>query len=196
MEIYKRSEKANPRFDELHLLIALKIVSDNTIVGRKRLMKELELGEGSTKTLLSKLKKEELITSSPNGHEITAKGKKFLLKNLPRGEEIRATELTLSDKNFAFLINEVNANIRGGVEQRDEAIKAGADCAVTLVFDGEKLRFPKEFELKVKNKDVFDEIKSKLHPQKGDFVVIGGGSTKIRALKGALVASKALKKDR
>ncbi len=61
MEIYKRSETSNPRFDELHLLIALKTISDNTVVGRKRLMEELELGEGSTKTILSKLKKEEMI---------------------------------------------------------------------------------------------------------------------------------------
>ncbi|MEE9150603.1 MAG: DUF4443 domain-containing protein, partial [Thermoplasmata archaeon] len=117
-----------------------------------------------------------------------------LEKNLPKGEEINAADLTLSDKNYAILIKDVNADISGGVEQRDEAIKAGADCAVTLVFDGEKLRFPKEFELKIENTDIFDEINSKLHPEKGNIVVIGGGKTKIRAIKGALAASKALKK--
>ncbi|MFQ5892556.1 MAG: DUF4443 domain-containing protein [Candidatus Methanofastidiosia archaeon] len=194
MEIYKKSEKANPRFDELHLIIALKIISDNKIVGRKRLMRELDLGEGSTRTILDKLKKEKLISSSPGGHKITKKGREVLRKNMPKGEEISASDLTLSDKNYAILMKDVLVDISNGIEQRDEAIKAGADCGVILVFDGEKLRFPKDFDLKLSHTDAIEEIMTKFRPDRGDIIVIGGGSNKIRAIKGALAASKALSK--
>ncbi|MFQ5974991.1 MAG: DUF4443 domain-containing protein [Candidatus Hydrothermarchaeales archaeon] len=192
MAIYKKSEKANPRFDELHLIIALKIISDKKTVGRKRLMEELDVGEGSTRTILDKLKKEKLISSSSKGHKITKKGRTVLKRNMPKGEEINATDLTLSDENFALLIKDVQIDIKSGIEQRDEAIKAGADCAVTLLFDGEKLRFPKDFELKLGHTDAIEEVLAKFHPKKGDIIVIGGGSNKINAIKGALAASKAL----
>ena len=194
MEIYQKSNKANPRFNELHLIIALKIISDNKTVGRKRLMKELELGEGSTKTILEKLKKEKLITSSPQGHKITKKGKSYISENLPTGKEISSRDLTLSKNNYAILIKETQAEIKSGIEQRDEAIKAGADCAVTMVYDGEKLRFPKDFEHKLEHTEALEEIKAKLRPEKGDIIVIGGGNNKINAIKGALATLKALKK--
>lgn len=192
MEIYRKSDKANPRFDELHLIIALKIISDNTTVGRKRLMEELDLGEGSTKTILSKLKKEELISSSPKGHKITEKGRNILTKNLPKSTEINAKDLTLSEQNYAILIKNIANHLSDGLKQRDEAIKAGADCAVTLVFDGEKLRFPKDFKHKLEHTAATEEIMKKLHPEKGDIIIIGGGRTKIKAIKGALAASNSL----
>jgi len=53
-----------PSFNEAQVIKALEIICAHGTVGRVRLSKELELGEGTTRTLLKHLKKERLIEGS------------------------------------------------------------------------------------------------------------------------------------
>lgn len=192
MDIFKRSEKANPRFTELHLMIALKVIAEDGAIGRKRLTEILRLGEGSVRTILNKLKGESLISSSQVGHVISEKGRKFLERNFPKGTKIAAAELTLSKENYAVLVEGASNKIVSGLEQRDEAIKVGADCAVTLVYEGRRLRFPKRVDLKGRYGKAIEEITSKFDLKEGDVIIIGGGSNIVKAIEGALAASKAI----
>ena len=84
-------------------------------------------------------------------------------------------------ENKASLIISHNASsrIRKGVEQRDTAIKAGADGAIILVYEDE-LRFPVSDISLPEFKDKFFDLK------KGDVVILGFADNYADAENGAI----------
>jgi DNA-binding PadR family transcriptional regulator len=192
--MFEKSEKANPRFTQLHLLITLKILEENAPIGRKRLIHILTLGEGSVRTILKKLKKEGLITSSKLGHRITGKGKNFLKTNFHVGGKVRVKGLTLGKEDYAILVKNAANKIKSGIEQRDEAIKVGAAGASTLIYDGKRLKLPGDLvDIKKEYPGVIEEISSKFPLEKGDIIIVGSGDTLTKAMEGALAAAKTLR---
>ncbi|MEW5995540.1 MAG: DUF4443 domain-containing protein, partial [Candidatus Zixiibacteriota bacterium] len=154
-----------------------------------RLVEKLGVGEGSTRTILNKLKVKRLITSSKGGHSITKNGLK-LLKTLPKYVRVDAGDLTVGKFDVAASVREAARRVKSGVEQRDEAIKAGADGATVLVFFKGKLRFP-DSSVEAEG-SVARRLIGALHPEEGDAVVIGSGRTIELAENGARCAARSL----
>ncbi len=180
-----------PRFSEIQVQMVLEYIAKHGRVGRKHIVKGLGIGEGSVRTILNQLKERGLITSSRGGHALTNEGKRLLGKPL---EFIRLDvgDLTVGKVNVATVVKGAASKVKRGIEQRDEAMKAGADGATVLVFKDGKLRFPDGF-AEVSRDTGLALIKA-LKPKEGDIVVIGAASDVIRAESGARAVVWALRK--
>ena len=67
-----------PSFAEAHVVMALEDIGNAGTVGRLKLSKDLQLGEGETRTLVRHLQKEGLIEISRTGISLSASGRKLL----------------------------------------------------------------------------------------------------------------------
>ncbi|MDI6826554.1 MAG: DUF4443 domain-containing protein [Candidatus Aenigmarchaeota archaeon] len=145
-------------------------------MGRLRLMKELGLGEATTKTLIKRLKDSRLIKSSTKGNLLTKRGNalvKKILEKISRPIEITANEYSVGKYSTAILVKNSSKKIKFGVEQRDEAIKIGASGATTLICENGRLIFPGC------NKDIGDleqVLREKFRIKDGDVIIIGSAS--------------------
>jgi len=75
-----------PTFDYVHIILSLFIFGENPAgIGRYRLKDELQIGSGTAKSLVKKLKDVSAFIVVPDegerkGHVLTAKGHKFFAK--------------------------------------------------------------------------------------------------------------------
>lgn len=179
-----------PRFAEVHVRRALELIAEHKTIGRKQLAQKLGIGEGSMRTILNQLKKQSLITSSRGGHSLTAKGRSALGKPL-EFVQINAGDLTVGDVDVATIVRGVAAKVKRGIEQRDEAIKAGADGATVLVFRAGKLQFPDGF-ARVE-KGLVESLIKTFTPREGDAIIIGTAQDLAKAEAGAGAAAQSLR---
>jgi len=160
--------------------------------------KELELGEGTTRTLLKHLKKGGLIEGSRRGITFSEYGKKLfsnLRSKISEGIDVPNSPLTVGPFNIAVLVRDMAHGVRRGVEQRDTAIKAGALGATTLIFSRSKLVMPSSEEDVFKGiSSIHDMLVSKLDPKENDVILIGSGENKKLAEIGAKMAALELLK--
>jgi len=184
----------SPLFTEAHVVKALEEINTQKGVGRLKLSKELQLGEGAARTLVKHLKNERLIEISKLGITLSEYGKRIfsdLRAVLSEQIEVPSSLLTVGLFNVAVLVRGRANAVKYGLEQRDVAIMAGAKGATTLVFSKNKLTMPS-----VREEDVFkgnltirNLLLSKLNPKEGDVIVIGSADEKIRAEFGAKMAA-------
>ena len=180
-----------PRFTELHVRQALELIAQQRRVSRKELGEKLGIGEGSTRTILNRLKRRGLVTSSRSGHALTAKGRRWLGKSF---EYVRvdAGDLTVGEVDVATIVRGAAKKVKRGIEQRDEAIKAGADGATVLIFKGGKLQFPYG-SLRI-GKELSSKLVEALKPRERDVILIGTARNIAGAEAGARAAARTLRK--
>lgn len=178
-----------PRFASIHVQMALDLIARQNRVGRKDISEKLGVGEGSVRTILNELKKNGLITSSRGGHSLTPKGKRALGQP-PEFVQVKMGDLAVGKVNVATIVRGAASKVKRGIEQRDEAIKAGADGATVLFFKEGRFSFPDRF-LEVPKATSEILIKA-LQPKEGDVVVIGTATDALRAEVGARAAALSL----
>ncbi len=153
-----QSSTIKPRFNIVHIILALFIFGEKKEgIGRYRLQKELVIGSGTAKSLITKLKeKTEFIETLSDsnirkGHILTEKGRRFLntiKEKIPIIEEGDASILKdiiiESQNNYLYycLIKNASNKLSNGIDQRDAAIKIGGIGATCLIYDGKDLIFP------------------------------------------------------
>ena len=106
--------------------------------GRQELAKELELGEGTVRTILNSLKSRNLLDSTKKGHYLSSKGNKLLEEILKGIIEVKDTSIKSiypNAKKVAVLIRNA-PSLKGLHKLRDIAVKNGADGALILKFKG------------------------------------------------------------
>jgi hypothetical protein len=91
--------------------------------------------------------------------------------NLFWGCSLPPLSITVGPFNYAVLIHGLASKVRGGIEQRDVAIIAGASGATTLVLDEQGLRMPGMME--PLEESVRNLILEELSPSPGDAIIIG-----------------------
>jgi DNA-binding transcriptional regulator LsrR (DeoR family) len=180
-----------PRFSETHVQMALDIISRQRRIGRKQVAAKLGIGEGSVRTILDYLKEKELITSSRGGHALTDKGRSLLGEPL-EFVQIEAGELAVGRASVATIVRDAAGKVKKGIEQRDEAIKAGAGGATVLVFKNGKLQFQGGF-AKI-GSETSEALTKALKPRDGDVVIIGAGDDLTAAEAGARAAALTLRR--
>ncbi|KPV63450.1 MAG: hypothetical protein AOA66_0926 [Candidatus Bathyarchaeota archaeon BA2] len=183
-----------PSFTEAHVIKALKIIGGREAVGRIRLSKELELGEGVTRTLVKHLKNEGIIEVSRSGIVLSEYGEKLfsdLGSRISEGVEVPPSPLTVGPFNIAVLVRDAAGVVKMGLEQRDTAIKAGALGATTLIFSRNRLTMPSMEKIDVFKgiSSIHEMLISKLNPKENDVIVIGSGENKRLAELGAKMAA-------
>ena len=205
-----------PTFDYVHIILSLFVFGENPSgIGRYRLKDELQIGSGTAKSLVKKLKDVSEFIVVPEegerkGHVLTAKGHKFLAKikkKIPLLEKADLTflkEIIIEPENinpYFCLVKNATKKIKNGIEQRDAAIKVNGSGATCLVYNGKDMIFPSKFEnnrneeqkkINQKTLKYFTSkiIKAKVLFEKDDVIIIGLGASpqisRLAALNAAL----------
>ena len=178
----------SPSFNEAHVLKAIEILGVEDI-GRKQLAIRLNLGEGMTRNLISRLQSLSLLLTSRKGMSLSEKGTSLLnsLNEKFTSCHFPVSQITVDEKNYAVLIRGGASGIKLGLEQRDEALMAGARGATTLIIGESEVVIPGTKEKIEKNIKKF--IEKEMHPKKGDVIIIGSSSDLHKAEIGAKAAA-------
>lgn len=167
----------NLSFNIAHIFKALQLIETRGHISRALLCEELNLGEGSIKTLVKHLKIENMIETSNAGTEMSDKGKKFfgeLLSSIPAECRIPKCSIALGKFNYAILLKQLSFAIKSGLEQRDAAIKMGAIGATTLLFRKGKFMMPAtDYDSLKKEPHIHRLLIEKLNPEDDDVIIIG-----------------------
>ncbi|MFH1328484.1 MAG: DUF4443 domain-containing protein [Candidatus Bathyarchaeota archaeon] len=188
----KAAPGPNLTFMEVHVLKAIELIEKMGQIGRVGLSKELNLGEGATRTLIKHLVNEKIVKVSILGCGLTDYGKKISadIKSKFLGEiNVPKNPITVSANNIAVLISGANKAVKMGLEQRDAAIKVGALGATTLIFSNNELTMPGTGENCFKSlSQIKDGLISGLNPKENDVIIIGSGDDPWKAELGAKAA--------
>ena len=176
-DLFKDLIDVRASYSPVHIVKLLFLLSENPM-GRFQLMKEMEMGEATIKTLVKRLKKNKLIKSSTKGNVLTEKGnellKKILMK-ISRPIQLAMNEYTVGKYNTAILVKNSSKKVKFGVEQRDEAIKIGADGATTLICSDNRLVFPG---CDRNIRELEKTLRKHFEIENEDVIIIGSGPTK------------------
>jgi len=211
----KELSELKPLFESLTIK-PLFIFGENPAgIGRYRLKDELQIGSGTAKSLVKKLKDVSAFIVVPDegerkGHVLTAKGHKFfakIKKKIPLLEKADLTflkDIIIEPENvnpYFCLVKNATKKIKNGIEQRDAAIKVNGSGATCLVYNGKDMIFPSKFvnnsseEQKKINKKTLKYFTSKIEKakvlfEKDDVIIIGLGESpqisRLAALNAAL----------
>jgi predicted transcriptional regulator len=213
------SATIKPTFEKVHVILALFIFEENREgIGRYRLQKDLSIGAGTAKSLITKLKENIgfiTVLSSENkrkGHVLTEKGLDFLKKMkhkiplIEKGDTFIFKDIIIESKeNFSYfcLVKKTSNKISNGIDQRDAAIKIGGIGATCLIFDGKSLIFPSqkfagnEEEKSVVDQKIFTYIQTQINRKNSqleekDVIIIGLGKNPQKARLATLNAALTL----
>jgi len=184
-----------PSYVKTDIIRAFLLIKEN--ISRNELVSKLGLGEGTIRTILDILKNKNLICSTKQGHSLTEEGNLFLKKT---EKSIVVKRLILEDfypklKKAVVLLKKADKNIKISFEQRDIAVKQGADGAVILKFDN-KLCIPDtNINFKKNYKKAYDEILKCFDFKKGDILIICFAESSRNAENGSLAIALSMSKE-
>ncbi len=182
-----------PSYKIPHILFCIMLIGKKSNgIGRYKIRNEMNLGEGSTKTLLNRLKDENIIKVDKNrqkGHIITKIGKKIFhdlekLISFPQELVNEENKFVVGKIAYYSIVDQeyIKNNLGFSIDQRDEAIKIGGTGATCLTFDGtNKFEFSDgvSITLPIEQEQLI----------KGDILIIGGGSSKGDAILATYAAA-------
>jgi predicted transcriptional regulator len=180
------------RFADYHVYRTLLLLSDGRRRGRKSLADSVNIGEGSMRTIIEFLRDKGYVDVKQTGIKISTKGMEFV-RNLPiRVERLDPSDISIAMRNVAVLVKNRADKVTLGIEQRDAAIKAGAEGATTIVVKGGKLLVPPDYLLDKEKPEIARGLRKLLSPGEGDIVIVGAAQEYNQAEDGALAAAFAL----
>jgi len=185
-------------FSMFHIFAALELMAKRPI-GRNKLAKKLNVGDGAVRTIISRLKDAGLIVTLREGCKLTSEGLsvwKSLEEVFPVRVEIERTQLTTSEYNYAFLVKNRGHKVKSGIEQRDAAIMGGAKRALVIVCKNGNLAIESVSDSIEKDfPDAARKILQALKPESNDVIIIAVADSPLKAKRGAFAASWVLLGD-
>lgn len=190
----------SPSFTTLHIVMALLVLGDKGNIGRKKFTEELGLGEGAVRTIINRLRRHSLAKVDRSGCSLTEKGRRLydvLRKSMDEFVELYGDMPWGYQYSIGVKVKNMAKFLKMGLEERDAAIRAGADAAMIITMQGGKLLMPGVSNLSEEQPSFASRIMSSFSPSEGDVIIIAGSENKIKALYGALAAAyELLKKGR
>ncbi|MEM2466797.1 MAG: DUF4443 domain-containing protein [Candidatus Bathyarchaeia archaeon] len=187
-----------PTFSILHVLRVIEIISEKPM-GRGKLAEELRIGEGAMRTIINRLKRAGLISTSRTGCQLTAKGLKLFdeyRKTLGKRAKLEEVKLMPAPFNSAILAKNCGNKVKSGIEQRDTAVRAGARGATTIIFKNGRLVIPSVCDdLSRDYPKIAEKLIALLQPEENDVIVVAGADTLELAEYGAAAAAWTLFED-
>jgi len=142
-------------------------------VSRAELMKNLELGEGTIRTILNLLKEKKLLKSNRPGHFLSKKGKerKEKIREKINGPKKLALKEYKGLKSCGLLIKKPSKK-KITLDLRDEAIRSGAYSAIMFLYDKD-LAIPfLDYKYKRENPEDYRKIIESFEFKKGNILII------------------------
>jgi predicted transcriptional regulator len=191
----KKAPGPSTTFTVFHIFYALELMAKETL-GRNKLAKKLNVGDGAVRTIISRLRNAGLIETSKEGCSLTKKGLEIwrqFEQVFPKRVEIQKSELSESEFNFAFLVKNSGQKVRSGIDQRDAAIIAGARKALVIVSKNGHLHIESVSDRIEKDyPKAASQILKQLAPEDNDVIIIAGADSALKAKRGAFAASWSL----
>ncbi len=178
-----------PAYTHAHVLKAFETIGDRRQVGRQQLAIILGLGEGTVRTMIKKIRGQNLVSVSKGGITLTKSGVELLseLRSCMVSIEVPETVVAFGSRNYATMVKQAAERVAIGVEQRDAAIKAGAEGATTLIFNGTRFNIPG---LAVAlDASLVSFMLDQLRPETNDVVIVGFADDQLSAEIGARTAA-------
>jgi hypothetical protein len=187
----------SPSFDRAEFVLAFLTIGANGTIGRAVLAKKAMLGEGAVRTVLKRLRSNGYAEATASGCRLSAAGAEAygsLKRKLSGPAPLGGSQLTVGRSQVAFVVRRGGHLVKGGIEQRDSAVRAGASGATTYVIKSEKFTMPagsldceQDFP-----SPVWEDLRTKLRPRDGDAVILCGSDDETSATLGALSAALTL----
>jgi hypothetical protein len=176
----------------VHVLEALIAIGKTGSVGRGKLGTVTGLGQGEVRTLIKRLKDNDLIVIEANGCALSKKGEREYAKIvslLAWSSPVDAKSLHIGMRCWAVAVSGAAKKVRYGIEQRDAAIKAGADGAFTAIFRTGRFSVPGEGTDCEKNgpEEPWTTVRT-AGLSDGDAVIVTGSHSDADSENGALAA--------
>jgi predicted transcriptional regulator len=176
-----------PKFGDYHVWKTLYCIIKYSPLGRKSLATHLNIGEGSTRTILSMLQEDGIVAINKTGVTLTKEGMDVWKTIRMDVHAMKVPEITIGRCDCAVRVPGMAGSVKFGCEERDIAIMNGALGATTLICSNNMLIFPGSYypvDQKVDNalRDHFDI-------RDGDAVIIGTASDEETAELGAVTAA-------
>lgn len=178
-----------PRFARFHLWKALWTLQRNSPMGRQRLTAILGLGEGSVRTIIGHLVSEGLVRADESGMRLTQEGRRRVEAAGLAVATVNARGLCVGDCDVAVIVRGKASRVRDGLRQRDEAVKAGAAGATTLVYRRGRIMMPPETDLDAEYPQISRQVRAAFPLREDDVIVIGSASDVRAAEDGAFAAA-------
>lgn len=169
-----------PNFTKLDVLRCFLRCNKN--IGRQELARELELGEGTIRTILDLLKSKTLLDSTKKGHFLSKKGNETLhqiFEQITLPKPITMQGIYPQLKKICVLLRNA-ANLKELYKLRDIAVKNRADGAIILRFDNKLYAPESDYKLD------YGELEHSFDFKKDDVLIITFSSDKRYAENGAL----------
>jgi len=188
---------APPKFREAHVNWVFWKIATNEPMGRKMIVQETGLGEGSIRTILDKLDEYGLVKSARSGRALSDEGKKVFqrMRQIIRIEKVGSLNLTGKRNNCLVLVRNSAKKVGSGMDQRDAAIVIGRSGASTMIVKKGELIMPSFNEGMNIDKEYSKDsqkIKKILDPEEGDSIVVGSEDSSQAAEEAAWVAASTL----
>jgi hypothetical protein len=177
------------RFADYHVYRTLLLLSDGRRRGRKQLADSVNVGEGSMRTIVEYLRDRGMIDIKQTGIKISSRGLEFIRQLPIRMERLEPSDISISERSVAVLVKGRANRIVMGIEQRDSAIKAGADGATTVILVRSNLVVPPDYILDKEKPEISKELRESFAPVEGDVIIIGSAPSYESAEDGALAAA-------
>ncbi len=177
------------RFADYHVYRTLLLLSDGKRRGRKQISEAVKVGEGSMRTILEHLREKRMIDIKQTGVKISPRGLDYIHQLPIRLERLEPSDISIAERNVAVLVHGKAKSITLGIEQRDSAIKAGAEGATTIIVTANKLIVPPDYCLDEERPKISTELRKALDPDESDVIIIGTAMDYEHAEDGALAAA-------
>ncbi|MEM0449458.1 MAG: DUF4443 domain-containing protein [Methanomassiliicoccales archaeon] len=180
------------RFADYHVYRTLLILMDGRRKGRKQLADSVKVGEGSMRTIIDYLRDRGFIDVQQTGIKISNKGLEFM-KSIPlKVERLEPSDMSIAERNVAVHVKGAASRVSLGIEQRDAAVKAGAEGATTIIYSGGKLIIPPDYSVDDHKPSSSLLLRKVFSLAEGDVIIIGTAQEYFEAENGALAAAFAL----
>jgi predicted transcriptional regulator len=191
----KKAPGPSTTFTVFHIFYALELMAQKPL-GRNKMAEKLNVGDGAVRTIISRLRKNELIETTKEGCALSKKGLEIwqqFEQVFPKRLKVEKSELATSEYNFAFLVKDAGHKVKSGIDQRDAAIIAGARKAMVIVFKNNNLSIQSvSDDIEKLYPKAASEISQDLTPQENDVIIIAGAESAMKAKRGAFAASWSL----
>ncbi|MEN3047273.1 MAG: DUF4443 domain-containing protein [Candidatus Caldarchaeales archaeon] len=170
-------------------LRALFALSRENMISRSALGARLGVGEGTARTIIRRLAQRGLVNVIRSGCILSDRGREFLKglsELMTEPKPIRLDEVWSYEHSVGVIVRRASGHVGRGLDERDEAIRHGAEAAMVLSYVMGRVLMPEVSDISEEHPGFARKLLDELCPNDGDVMLIAGARSYHAAESGAL----------